>query len=225
MERRNELRRVTGKRRNVEIHTLGVVEVKDAGIHRIEISCDDFCEVKLGEHLLRAEGDARGEVTLPRGDVPLEIRYRQDSGPARLAISWDRPSFFELLPLDYFVRAPEAGPRSRGSAHLALFCLVLWWGLFSFYWMRLARAKASLRTSVAVPSAAALLVLYGGLLRFEAFLAHSGLAERQRERRKDSRNASTVAPELWRLQSRERARRSLPRRREELPRSGGGHAP
>jgi hypothetical protein len=45
--------------------------------------------------------------------------------------------------------------------------------------MRLARAKGRVRTSVLVPSvAAALLVLYGSLLRFEALLAHSDLAGR-----------------------------------------------
>ena len=179
IERRNELRRLTGKRRNVSIETKGVLEVQDAGIHVLELSCDDACEILVGDEVVRAEGALRRDLALPPGEVPLEIRYRQDSGPARLAIAWDRPRFFEPLPLDYFVRSPEAGRRSRLPAHLALAGLTLWWGLFPFYWMRLARVKGRIRTSALVPSAAAaLLVLYGSLLRFEALLAHSDLAGR-----------------------------------------------
>ena len=179
IERRNELRRLTGKRRNVSIEARGVLEVPDGGTHVLELSCDDRCEIGLGDHVVRAEGALHRELMLPRGEIPLEIRYRQESGPARLAISWDRPEFLELLPLDYFVRSPEAGRRSRFSAHLALAGLTLWWGFFPFFWMRLARAKGLIRTSALVPSAAAaLLVLYGSLLRFEALLAHSDLAGR-----------------------------------------------
>jgi hypothetical protein len=179
IERRNELRRLTGKRRNVAIEARGVLEVPDAGTHWLELSCDDACEIVLGDAVVRAEGVSRRELELPRGEIPFGIRYRQDSGPARLAISWDRPQLIELLPLDYYVRSPEAGRRSRLSAHLALGGLALWWGLFPFYWMRLARAKGRFRSSALVPgAAAALLVLYGSLLRFEALLAHSDLAGR-----------------------------------------------
>ncbi len=179
IERRNELRRLTGKRRNVAIEARGVLEVPDGGTHVLELSCDDSCEVAVGDDVVRAEGALRRELALPRGEIPLEIRYRQDSGPARLAISWDRPGFFEPLPLDYFVRSPEAWRRSRWPANLALAGLTLWWGLFPFYWMRLARAKDRIRASALAPSAAAaLVVVYGSLLRFEALLAHSDLAGR-----------------------------------------------
>jgi hypothetical protein len=191
IERRNELRRLTGKRRNVSFEARGFLEVPEAGAHLLEISCDDSCEVKIGEEAIRAEGTMRREVSLPRGEVPLQVRYRQSSGPARLLISWDRPGFFEPLPLDYFVRSPEAGRRRRLPAHLALFGLALWWGAFPFYWMRLARAKARIRGSAWVPgAAAALLVLYGSLLRFEALLAHSDLAGR------DER-AARIHEALW----------------------------
>jgi hypothetical protein len=179
IERRNELRRLTGKRRNVSAEIRGALEVPAAGTHEIDIVCDDACEVALGDERLRVEGALRREIELPRGEIPLEIRYRQDSGPARLTLSWDRPGFFEPLPIDYFARAPDGENRSRLSAHLSLAGLALWWALFPFFWMRLARAKSGLRHSVLVPSAAAgLLVLYGSLLRFEAFLAHSDLAGR-----------------------------------------------
>ncbi len=179
IERRNELRRLTGRRRNVAFDARGMLEVPDAGGHLLEISCDDSCEIRIGEETLRAEGSLRKVVTLPRGEMPFEIRYRQDSGGARLAVSWDRPAFFEPLPLDYFVRAPESPRRRRLEAHLTLLGLALWWGAFPFYWMKLARLKGRIRTSILVPSAAAaLLVVYGSLLRFEALLAHSDLAGR-----------------------------------------------
>ncbi len=179
IERRYELRRLTGKRRNVEIEAKGLLEVPETGVFGIEVSCDDSCEVRLGDEVLESEGTPRRDLTLARGETPLEIRYRQNAGPARLVISWDRPAFFEPLPLDYFVRAPEDSRRSRASAHMALAGLSLWWGLFPFYWIRLARAKEALKGAKLVPRvAAALLVLYGGLIRFEAFLAHSDLASR-----------------------------------------------
>ncbi len=179
IEGRNQLRRLTGKRRNVSIENRGVLEVPAAGGHVLEIVCDDACEIVVGDDVIRAEGAARRELALPRGEIPFAVRYQQDSGPARLAISWDRPGFFEPLPFDYFVRSPESGRRSRLPAHLALAGLTLWWGLFPFYWMRLARAKGGIRTSVLAPrAAAALLVLYGSLLRFEALLAHSDVAGR-----------------------------------------------
>jgi hypothetical protein len=179
IERRNELRRLTGKRRNVGIEARGLLEVPETGVFGIEVSCDDSCDVRFGDEVIEGEGTLRRDLTLAQGDTPVEIRYRQNAGPARLIISWNRPEFFEPLPLDYFVRAPGDSPRSRASAHMALAGLALWWGLFPFYWMRLARAKEALRGAKLVPRvAAALLVLYGGLLRLEAFLAHSDLAGR-----------------------------------------------
>ncbi len=177
IERRYELRRLTGKRRNVEIEAKGLVEVPETGVFGIEVACDDSCEVRLGDDVIRSEGASRRDLSLAQGETPLEVRYRQGAGPARLAISWDRPGFVEALPLDYFVRAPNDSRRSRAPAHMALAGLALWWGLFPFFWMRLARSKEALKGSKLVPSvAAALLLLYGSLLRFEAFLAHSDLA-------------------------------------------------
>jgi hypothetical protein len=179
IEGRNELRRLTGKRRNVSVETRGMLAVPEAGRYALEIYCDDACEIAVGDDFVRAEGSVRRELTLPRGAIPFEVRYRQISGPARLSISWDRPAFFEPLPLDYFVRFSGAEVRSRTCSHLALAGLALWWSVFPFFWMKLARAKPLLRASAVAPRAvAAAVILYGSLLRLEALLVHSGLAER-----------------------------------------------
>jgi hypothetical protein len=179
IEGRNELRRLTGKRRDVSLQRRGVLEVPEDGVYAFEIYCDDACEITIGNDALRAEGALRRELALSRGDVPLEIRFRQNSGPARLAISWDGPRFFELLPLDFYLRPFEAAPPRRLEAHLSLAGLAIWWMVFPFYWMTLARAKDRMRQSALVPvAAAAFLVLYGGLLRYEALLAHSDLVSR-----------------------------------------------
>jgi hypothetical protein len=175
---RHELRRLAGRRRNVTLEAKGLLEVPRSGPYRLEIVCDDGCEILLGSELLRAEGSLGRELSLEAGDLPFELRYRQLAGPAELLVAWDQPAWFEPLPMDYFVRSSGSTRRSRTEAHLALVSIALWWAFFPFFWMRLARAKDRLPASVLPTAAVALLVLYGSLLRFEAFLAHSGLAGR-----------------------------------------------
>jgi hypothetical protein len=175
---RHELRRLAGRRRNVALEAKGLLEVPRSGPYRLEIVCDDGCEILLGDEILRAEGSLRRELSLEAGDVPFELRYRQVAGPAELLVAWDRPVWFEPLPMDYFVRSAGSTPRSRTEAHLALVSIALWWLFFPFFWMQLSRAKDRLPASLIPGAAVVLLVLYGSLLRFEALLAHSGLADR-----------------------------------------------
>jgi PA14 domain len=179
LERRNELRRLTGKRRNVTLETEGVLEVPESGSYRFELSCDDSCELTVGGRTLRAEGDSSETLDLDQGELPFSLRYRQGTGPARLSVAWNRPAALELLPIDYYLRSTDAPARSRVSAHLALFFFgVFWLGLAS-YLSKLGHGRAVWIASPWVPRAfVALLILYGGLLRFEALLAHSGLTER-----------------------------------------------
>jgi hypothetical protein len=119
IDRRNELRRLTGKRRNVSIEAKGVLEVQDAGTHVLELSCDDACEIAVGGDVVRAEGLAP-ELALPRGEIPLEIRYRQDSGPARLRSRGTVPASSSLSPSTTSCAPPRqadaaASPRTSRS--------------------------------------------------------------------------------------------------------------
>jgi hypothetical protein len=175
---RHELRRLTGRRRNITLEAKGLLEVPRSGRHRLELACDDGCEILLGGELIRVEGSLRREISLDAGDVPFELHYRQLAGPAELLVSWDRPAWFEPLPMDYFLRSSGSVHRSRTEAHLSLLAMALFWSFFPFFWMRLARAKDRLPASLVPTAAVLLLVLYGSLLRLESFLAHSGLASR-----------------------------------------------
>lgn len=177
IERRNELRRLTGLRRNVEIETEGWLEVPESGTYRFNLSCDDFCELELDKRVLRARGEHSETVRLDAGEVPFSLRYHQGTGPARLAVEWETPAIFEPLPIDYFVRSPEGAKRNRWSANLSLAAFVLWWGSFSLFLMNLARKRDRWIARRSVPvTLAMVLMAYGSLLRLEALLTHSGLA-------------------------------------------------
>jgi hypothetical protein len=177
--RRNELRRLSGKRQNVELETSGILEVPRSGAYAFDLSCDDSCEITLGGRVLAARGSLAQSIDLAEGDVPFSLRYRQGSGPARLRFSWDGPAAVELLPIDHFVRPSGARAPARWSAHLALGAFVVWWVAFGWHLTSIVRTRARWIRSRWAPAGCALLVmLYGVALRLEALLAHSGLAER-----------------------------------------------
>ncbi|MGH9335651.1 MAG: hypothetical protein ACRD21_18100, partial [Vicinamibacteria bacterium] len=156
-----------------------LLEVPRDGRYAIEVVCDDSCEIELGEVVLRAEGALGREIELARGEIPISIRYRQGSGPARLTVRWDTPAAFEPLPIDYFVRSRDGEKRSRIGANLALAALGSWWIAFPFYLRDLGRARKRWKKSALFPATiASLLILYGAVLRFEALLAHSDLPSR-----------------------------------------------
>lgn len=174
---RRDLRRLTGRRRNLRFEARAVLEVPRDGRYRFELYCDDACDIDVGEHHLRAVGALEEELQLASGDLPFVLRYRQAGGPASLRVGWTRPALVELLPIDYYLRAPGAPARSRFAAVAGLGGMLLWWAAFSIYVVRLSRSRAALSGQRWVPAAAAtVIVLYGGALRFEAFLAHSSLA-------------------------------------------------
>jgi hypothetical protein len=177
LERRSELRRLTGLRYDVELETGGILEVPRSGLYRFDLSCDDSCELELGTHVLRAHGEHRESLELEAGDVPFSLRYRQGAGPARLVVRWTTPALVELLPIDYYLRPVGGEPRKRVSGTLALASLVLWFGGFSLYLSKLGRARRAWIGKRVVPiTLASLVMVYGTALRFEALLAHSGLA-------------------------------------------------
>lgn len=173
LEARRELRRLSGRRRNVSFSTNAILEVPRDGEFRFTLECDDSCTMDIGELRLRG-----GEtVTLERGDVPLALSYRQLGGPAHLRFSWNTPALIELLPIEYFLRAPTGAARNadRRSARLTLLLLTLWWVALSLWVVRLAPRRLQLYQRRLIPaSAIGVLVLYGSLLRFDAFLIHSG---------------------------------------------------
>lgn len=106
---RDDLTRHIGRRRRLRLEISGFLLVPRTGTYRLESSCDDHCLVRLDdETVLDSSSDAVVERDLEEGLHPLEIQYVQGIGPASFVLSWDRPAFLELLPLEQFAGAdPE----------------------------------------------------------------------------------------------------------------------
>ncbi|HXV59617.1 MAG TPA: hypothetical protein VEK15_02900 [Vicinamibacteria bacterium] len=170
---RRELRRLAGQRRNIVFETGGWLQIPKTGEHRFELYCDDFCELMVGSRHVQARGARSETIQLSRGEVPFSLRYRQKGGPAALRLSWDRPGFFELLPIEYFVRGRGVPPRDPTASHLALAALLAWSGALAISFGHVVRFARSRALPVAT---IALVVAYGSVIRFESFLARSGLA-------------------------------------------------
>ncbi len=173
---RRELRRLVGRRRNLSFEASATLEVPRSGRYRFDVYCDDACEIVVGDRTFEASGRLVWDLELVRGDVPFRIQYRQEGGPATLLFSWRTPRLFELLPMEYFLRAPEEPARRRASAHAALIGMLAWWCCFAIYLVHLGGRWNAIVRSRALPMAAAVaLVAYGSILRLEALLAHTGL--------------------------------------------------
>ncbi|HSF17953.1 MAG TPA: hypothetical protein VLK65_20615 [Vicinamibacteria bacterium] len=170
---RRELRRLAGQRRNIVLETSGWLQIPKPGEYRFELYCDDFCELIIGSWRVQARGAGSETIQLPRGELPFSLRYRQKEGPATLLLSWDRPGFVELLPIEYFVRSPNAPRRDPTTSYLALAALLAWSGALAIAFGHVVRFTRSRALPIAT---IALVVVYGGILRFESFLARSGLA-------------------------------------------------
>lgn len=173
LDARRDLRRLSGRRRDVALQAEALVEIPRDGDYHFVIDCDDTCNLGVGDARFRQSQT----VHLERGELPFSVDYRQLGGPAKLRFEWNTPAWVELLPIEYFLRAPGSrarqGQRWRAHASLALF--VLWWGIFTTWVARIAPLRRQIFERRWAPaSAAAVIVLYGCLLRFDAFVVHSG---------------------------------------------------
>ena len=110
LDSRRTLNRLAGRRRDVKLDIFGYLLVPQTGTYRFEASCDDRCVIELDQRtVLTQAGSGKIDVPLEKGLHRLSILYRQRTGPAHFRISWNRPSFFELIPLEHFVGSrPEA---------------------------------------------------------------------------------------------------------------------
>ena len=172
LEARRDLRRLTGQRRNVTLSARARIEVPRDGAYEFELVCDDSCGMSIGGTRVH---DSQS-VALERGEASFALDYRQLAGPAALGFAWNTPALIEWLPIEYYLRsaggADRRGQRLRAHASLALG--VLWWGLFSVWVSRIAPFRIQIYERRWIPvGAAALITLYGCLLRFDAFLVHS----------------------------------------------------
>ena len=170
---RRELRRLTGERRNVGLETEAVLEIPRDGLYRFELECDDTCNLQIGDTRLAHEAS----MELGRGEVPFTLRYRQNGGPAALLFSWRTPRLIELLPIEYYLHGTQESSRkvARVSAHFSLGFAVFWWGALFYGLSRLAPLRAQLARQRWLPAAvAAVIIVYGCVLRLDALFLHSG---------------------------------------------------
>jgi len=173
LENRRDLRRLAGRRRNIELTATASLDVPKDGSYRFDLDCDDTCELLIDERSV-ADGET---LALRAGEHRWSLRYRQLSGPAHLRFGWRMPGFVQLLPMEYYIRQLGAPARVtlRLQANASLVLSTLWWvALFSFV-SSLSPAREALFSRRLVPVGAALLViLYGGFLRVAALQVHSG---------------------------------------------------
>jgi hypothetical protein len=181
---RKYLLRLTGKRRDVVLSVKGWFSPPAAGLHYFRLECDDRCTLDISDHVVR-EGPS--SVYLERGPHSLELRYEQDSGPARLVVDWRGPETFEPFGFEHYVAADPrqvsaevVGEKTReGTVLLLLGLLVCGLGAVLVvsagekrkHWHTLLSTG---RTSRLVPEiAAGLLIAYGAILRVDALLVRS----------------------------------------------------
>ncbi|HEV3122636.1 MAG TPA: c-type cytochrome, partial [Isosphaeraceae bacterium] len=102
-----------------EARWAGVLLIQAPGAHRFFVRTDGEVELTLAGKRV-AIGDGRqveGEaIELAAGLVPIELRYRQTRGPARLAIGWEGPGFArEPLPARLLFHERQGAPGTEGS--------------------------------------------------------------------------------------------------------------
>lgn len=136
LEGRNVLNRLVGRRRDVVLEGRLFLLVPHTGTYRFHLACDDICFVGIGDRPIRGPTSSAGaQVFLNDGIHPLFVRYEQRGGPAYLYLSWDRPGFFDFLPLEHYlaVQADLADPRAtrarEGWSLLRIALSFLWWVL------------------------------------------------------------------------------------------------
>jgi len=142
---RRHLNALAGRRRVVAMEVAGYLRVPESGLYRFEGHCVSRCTLRVGnETLFDGAGSSSAAIELESGVQRFWLRYERGGAPALLKLSWDRPAFLELVPLDAYV-SHEVGlllddarrRRELSSAlwvlqgaawWLGVLCLVLWSG-------------------------------------------------------------------------------------------------
>ena len=236
IESRRDLNRLVGLRHDVRMELRGSLVASESGRYRFELDCDDRCGLRIdGSRLTRASGLASIETSLEEGRHAFSILFDQRQGPAHLRVRWKRPALLELLPMDHFVSARVDGltledVRGREArAALSFLGSFAWWFAVLALVVGVGEARRSWQLLLttgrggrwAPVGAATLFILFGVLLRVDAFARQSTASGCEPGGRRGPR---TIAPRGSRLSSflsPELPPESLSGRRPELSRSGG----
>ena len=101
LPRRSVVRRLLGRGEDVRLDVAAFVYAPASGRYRFEVRADDACTLAVDGVRLVGPGTGHAEVELARGTHALALTYVQERGAASLAVSWDRPGYVELLPLEH----------------------------------------------------------------------------------------------------------------------------
>lgn len=155
IESRAQLNRFTGLRRNVSLDIEGFVRAPEAGTYRLRMNCDDRCTLYFdGKEVLEAAGGASKDLALTEGLHALRLLYVQEAGPAFLFLDWDRPAFFELLPVEHYMAdrgeriASLALRRKEIELALSVLIFVLCYGLAVSVWVRAGERRRAMGQAV-----------------------------------------------------------------------------
>ncbi len=147
-ESRRYVRRLAGRRHDILLEIKGFIRATQEGTYHFQASCDDRCRLEInGKTAFNEAGRASSAVQLREGVHRFSLSYRQASGPAFLILRWDRPAFFEFLPMEHYVAGgPESLVMERLrkreiGAGLAFLFNICWWMIAANLWLRVAESK------------------------------------------------------------------------------------
>jgi hypothetical protein len=158
LPRRSVVRRLLGRGEDVRLDVAGYLYAPASGRYRFDVRADDACTLEVdGERVVGPTGTGTAEIQLARGTHALALTYVQERGAASLSVSWDRPGFLELLPLEHHLsEAPgEVTPRrllrKRMQTLGALALAFAWFGAAALAVAAAGEAKAAWWRSVVAP--------------------------------------------------------------------------
>jgi PA14 domain-containing protein len=155
-------RLLLGLKNHFDLAFDAVLDAPETGLYRFDLEADDAAALEVdGTPVIGWSALASATIPLTEGLHEVGIRYRQDVGPARLALAWNRPAFLEATPFVQHLadrEGLEAFRARRRPILLSLWCGLAWSAAAA---LLLARAGESWRTWRFRPTGVALRERWG----------------------------------------------------------------
>ncbi|MCU0242717.1 MAG: glycosyltransferase family 39 protein, partial [Vicinamibacteria bacterium] len=146
---RGDLRALTPAPRNFLLSYAGHLYVPADGMYRFVLDCDDRAWLRVdGRDVIPGTNRAAISVPLTAGDHEIEFRYEQSLGESYLRFSWDRPAWFEALPLEAYLSAGGQPQAREGWATAWLIAVAVWGAVLGVALAACAQARASLAAAI-----------------------------------------------------------------------------
>ncbi len=147
-----DLVRALGRRRDLDLTVEAHLWVPTTGAYDLQASADHGVSLTL-DGRVAIEPAASGSVTLQltRGWHEIALRYRHEGGRAWVRVAWDRPGFWEWLPIEAYLAsrgALSSAAPVEGCAALDFALRLILWACFALLLARTAEARASLHAEL-----------------------------------------------------------------------------